>query len=506
MSTPSADGIEMRATGIPGFDLISMGGLPRRRTTLVAGTAGSGKTIFATQLLVEAVRQAGDSCVFVTLEEPPDDIRVEMHALGWDIAGFEAERKWAFVDGSGIAVGDEALIGDYDLGGLLARIQAAVTRVGAQHVVIDAITVLFARFRDHAKIRAELFRISRAARAMGVTLVMTGERVAEYGEVGRYGIEEFVADNVVILRNVLDCEMRRRTIEILKLRGAPHRRGEFPFVITSSGIEIIPLSAIALEHPSTSARTTFGNAELDRMGDGGLFGGSTTVVSGPTGVGKTLVATEFAAGGIESGDRCLFLGFEESREQLFRNATAWGYDLARFEAEGKLRVVCEYPEAASLEDRLLRIKELVREFRPERLVLDTLTVLYRLASDKRIRDFSIGLVAFVKREQITALFTADIGPIFGAAQVTDQHLSSISDSIILLRYVEIGSQIHRGVAVLKMRGSRHDTRIREFTVDGQGMHVGPPFLQAGGILTGSGVAGGTAIGPGASAGKATRRK
>lgn len=505
MSTSSV-AIQMDVTGIPGFDLISMGGLPRNRTTLISGTAGSGKTIFATHLLVEGIRHTGEACVFVTLEEPPDDIRVEMRSFGWDIAAFEAEGKWVFVDGSDIAVGDETLIGDYDLSGLLARIQAAVTRVGATRLVIDAITVLFAHFPDQARIRAELFRISRAARAMGVTLVMTAERVNEYGDVGRYGIEEFVAENVIILRNSLDCEMRRRTLEILKLRGALHRRGEFPFVVTASGIEIIPLSAIALAHRSTTARTTFGNAELDRMCDGGLFRDSATVVSGPTGAGKTLLATEFAAGGVKFGERCLFLGFEESREQLFRNAAGWGYDLARLEADGMLRVVCEYPEAASLEDRLLRIKEMVREFRPQRLALDTLTALYRLSSGKRARDFSIGLASFVKQEQVTALFTADGGPVFGAAQVTDQHLSTISDSLILLRYVEIGSQIHRGLAVLKMRGSHHDTRIREFTIDGQGMQIGLPFRHVKGVLTGSYHTGGSVIGTGPEAAKATRKK
>lgn len=478
----SAGGIELRATGIPGFDLLSMGGLPRNRVTLVSGTAGSGKTVFATQFLVEGIRQAGEPCVFVTLEEPPDDLRAEMHSFGWDIAGFEADGKWLFVDASPLVTEEDTLIGDYDLGGLLARIQAAIARVGAKRLVIDAITVLFARFADTAKIRAELFRISRAARAMGVTLVMTCERADDYGEIGRYGVEEFVADNVVVLRNVLENEMRRRTLEILKLRGAPHRRGEFPMVITPSGIEVVPVSQIPLENRSSTARVPFGNAELDRMCHGGLFRDSTTVLSGPTGTGKTLMASVFAAGGAASGERCLFLGFEESREQLFRNAAAWGHDFARLEAEGLLRVVCEYPEAMSLDDRLVRIKQMVREFRPQRLVLDTLTALYRLASDKVARDFAIGITAFVKRERITALFNADVGSIIGVAGVTDQHLSTVSDSIILLRYVEIGSRIHRGITVLKMRGSRHDTGIHEFTIDERGMHIGEPFREVRGVL------------------------
>lgn len=480
-------GVQLLETGIPGFDMISTGGLPHERVTLVSGTAGAGKTLFASQFLVEGIRQAGEGCVFVSLEERPADLRANMLSLGWDIAGFEADAKWIFVDGSPCAGDEETLIGDYDLGGLLARIQAALVKVDAKRLVFDAVTALFSRFSSREKVRSELHRIGQAVRGMGVTTVMTSERSSDHAAGSRYEVEEFVADNVIILRNGLDEELRRRTLEILKMRGVPHRRGEFPFVITDGrGIEAVPLSAIPLQHRSTLQRTSYGNAELDQMCNGGAYRDSITLVSGPTGAGKTLVASEFAAGGAAVGERCLFLGFEESREQLFRNAGAWGHDFERLEADGWLRAVCEYPEAASLEDRLITIRDMITEYQPQRLVLDTMTALHRVASERSFRDFTLGLTSLVKRAQITGLFTADVGAIIDVGEGSKEHLSAATDAIILLRYIEIGSRIHRGLTVLKMRGSRHETEIREFTVDSSGLHIGLPFLQVQGVLASSG--------------------
>lgn len=487
MPTTPSGGVQLLATGIPGFDPIATGGLPRERVTLVSGTAGAGKTVFATQFLVQGILEAGDACVFVCLEEPSSDIRISMRSLGWDIAGFEAAAKWVFIDGALSARDEEAIVGDYDLGGLLARIQAAIVRIGARRLVIDAVTALFSRFADRAKIRSELFRIGQAIKDMGVTTLMTGERSSDHATVSRYEIEEFVVDNVVILRNGLDDELRRRTLEILKMRGVAHRRGEFPFVITNGrGIEVVPLSAIQLKHRSSLQRTTYGNAELDHMSEVGAFRDSITLVSGPTGVGKTLLASGFAAGGAAVGERCLYLGFEESYEQLFRNAKGWGFDFAELERQGLLRIICEYPEAASLEDRLISIRDVIAEYRPHRLILDTMTALHRLSSERSFRDFTLGLTSLVKREQITGLFTADVGAIINVSEASKDHLSAITDAIILLRYVEIGSRIHRGITVLKMRGTSHDADIREFTIDSSGLHIGPPFLHVQGVLTGSG--------------------
>ncbi|MCG2578623.1 circadian clock protein KaiC [Dechloromonas sp. XY25] len=465
-------------TGIPGFDLLAMGGLSKDRMTMIEGTPGSGKAIFIAQFLAEGILQYDQPGVFVTLEEQPGDVRGAMLSLGWDVARWEAEGKWAFIDGTA-ADEEDVTVGEYDLGGLVAQINAAVGTIGAKRLAIDAVGALFTRFSDRARVRFELFRISRMLRTMDVTSVISSERTADYGEGGYRWGEEFVVDNVVILRNVLEAEVRRRTLEILKMRGVAHRRGEFPFVITDgSGIEVMPLSAIHLEHKSSNVRATFGNAGLDDMCDGGPFRDSTTLVSGPTGAGKTLVATEFACGAVTNGERCLFLGFEESRDQLVRNAAGWGRDFAKMESEGLLHIVCEYPESMNLEDRLIMIKGLIGSFRPHRIVLDSLTSLGRLASEKSLRDFILGLTAYIKQLQVPALFTATSEPIFGAtSRITETQLTTFTDSIILLRYMEYVGVMRHGVTVLKMRGSRHDTAIREFTIDSTGLHVGEQFRE-----------------------------
>lgn len=237
--------IEKSATYIQGFDAISMGGLPMGRTTLVVGTSGSAKTIFGIQFLANGIINAGEHGVFVTFEEPPADIRKNVLGLGWDIAAWEKAGQWAFVDASPQPADRPVVVGEYDLGALLARIEHAVRKVGARRVSLDSLGAIFSRFTEASVVRAELFRIALALKQMDVTAILTAERVEEYGEIARYGVEEFVADNVIILRNVLDAEKRRRTVEILKFRGTMHQKGEYPFtIIPDAGIVVIPLSAI----------------------------------------------------------------------------------------------------------------------------------------------------------------------------------------------------------------------------------------------------------------------
>ena len=317
--------VEKLATGIPGFDLVAVGGFPIHRTTLIAGTAGSGKSVFAAQFIAEGIKQWNHSGVFVTFEEPPEDIRRNMASLGWDIPAWEEQGKWVFVDASPHYEDDMVITGNYDLGAFLARLQHAINKVKAERVAIDSLGAIFTQFQEARVIRLELLRIATIMKQMQVTTVMTTEREQEYGNIARFGVEEFVADNVVILRNSLDEQIRHRTIEILKFRGTYHHKGEYPFtVVPEEGLVVVPLSAIKLNQQSTDVRVSSGNSKLDAMCGGGIFRDSIILVSGATGTGKTLMVTEFIAGGVSTGERCLLLAFEESREQLYRNAKGGG--------------------------------------------------------------------------------------------------------------------------------------------------------------------------------------
>ena len=486
MSAPTVrKSVEKIATGISSFDIIAKGGLPRNRTTLISGTAGSGKTIFAVQFLAAGI-QAGIPGVFVTFEEAAIDIRKNMMSFGWDLEQWEAESMLAFVDASPDPTIDTIESGGFDLGALLARVTRAVEKVKAERVAVDSLGAVFSQFSDQSIVRSELFRIASALKKLGVTAVLTAERTEDYGPIARFGVEEFIADNVMILRNVLEEESRRRTIEILKFRGCDHQKGEYPFtIVPDGGVIVIPLSAMQLSMKSSDVRISSGNPALDAMCGGGLFRDSVTLVSGATGTGKTLTVTQFLQGGAAAGERCLLLAFEESRDQLVRNATGWGFDFGQMERDGMLRIICDYPDVNGLEDWLVTIQAAIRDFKPHRVALDSLSALEHVGTAKAFREFVIGLTSFIKHEEITGLFTSTTASLMGGDSITETHISTLTDSIILLRYVEMYGEMKRGLTVLKMRGSAHDKGIREFTIDKGGMIMGRPFHNVTGILAGT---------------------
>jgi circadian clock protein KaiC len=483
---PSDHAVEKLPTGIASFDVIAKGGLPRRRTTLLSGTAGSGKTVFAAQFLVAGLTEANENGVFVTFEESAADIRMNMRNFGWEMQRWENDGKLAFVDASPDPHIETIEAGSFDLGALLARVENAVRKVDAKRVSVDSLGAMFSQFSDQSIVRRELFRIASALKAMGVTAVMTAERTEEYGPIARFGVEEFIADNVMVLRNTLEDENRRRTIEIVKFRGTDHQKGEYPFtVLPGRGMVVIPLSAIQLRQHSSNVRITSGNAKLDEMCGGGFFRDSVILMSGATGTGKTLNVAQFMAGGAANGERCLLLAFEESREQLIRNAIGWGIDFEQMEKDGLLRLICEYPEVAGLEDWLVTIQATIEEFKPQRVALDSLSALERMGSLKAFREFVIGFTSFLKHHETAGLLTSTTATLMGGASITEGHISTLTDSIILLRYVEMFGEMKRGLTVLKMRGSAHDRSIREFTIDATGMHLGRRFGNVTGILGGA---------------------
>jgi len=461
-------------TGIRGFEHISLGGLVEGRTTLVVGTSGSGKTLFATELLYRSITEQGRNAVFVTFEEKPGDIMRNVHRLGWDLLALLRDRRLLILDASmDHSVIEEA--GSYDLSGIISQVADAVAEVGAKLVILDSLGSLFYQYQNPGILRREIARLGDMLQEMGVTSVLTAERLEEYGPISRFGFEEFVSDCCIVLRHQLQDEKVRRTIQIYKLRGDRHHKDEFPFTIEREGFCILPLSAAELTQASSMDRISFGSAALDEMAGGGLFQDSVILSSGPTGSGKTLLGTTFAAEACRGGERVLLLGYEESRPQLVRNALSWGVDFAEWERQGLLRMVCQYPEAQGLEGHLYTIQREIDQFGPTRLVLDSVSALERVGNVRNFREFVIGLTSLVKRKQMCSLLTSSSPRLSGGDSITDAHISTITDAILLLRYIERDGALERGVIIIKMRGSQHDKRFHEFTIDGTGLHIGEPF-------------------------------
>ncbi len=466
-------GVVKLETGIPGFDHVTMGGLPRRRATVVAGQAGSAKTVFAAQFLAEGVRQ-GQPAIFVTMEEPADDLRANLTTLGWEIAAWEARGDWRFVDASPVVREDGTGV-DYSFSVLAAQIGKAVDETGAERLVLDSLNAVFALSDDAGAARQRLRLLIAELRASGLTVVMTVETASDpAGSLSRYGIEEFVADNVVLLRNTREGKGRRRTLEVLKMRGAAHRKGEYAFtVLPGDGLVVLPLSTARMSPGRAQQRIASGVPALDALLGGGPLQGSITLVSGPTGTGKTLLGLEFLASAAERGERGLLLGYEESPEQIGRNAVGAGRAFDRLRADGSLQVVSVYPEEASLEDHLLEIKQLIDTFDPARLVVDSLTALERAGSPQAYREFVVGLTSYAKQRNLTTLVTASTPGLSAGASLTEGHVSTLADAVLLLRYHERPGRIGRVLTVLKMRGSWHDRRIRELEIGADGLTLGP---------------------------------
>jgi circadian clock protein KaiC len=481
---PATVGVQKIRTMIEGFDDISHGGLPVGRTTLVSGTSGTGKTLLAVQFLYHGITYFDEAGVFVTFEESPTDIIKNACSFGWDLQQLINEGKLFILDASPDPEGQE-VVGNFDLSALIERIQYAIRKYKAKRVSVDSITAIFQQYDAASVVRREIFRLVARLKQVGVTTVMTTERVEEYGSVARFGVEEFVSDNVVIVRNVLEGERRRRTMEILKLRGTTHMKGEYPFTMTSQGINIFPLGAMRLTQRSSNARVSSGVKTLDEMCGGGFFKDSIILATGATGTGKTLLVSKFIQEACLRGDRAILFAYEESRAQLSRNASSWGIDFEELEKKGLMKILCTYPESAGLEDHLQIIKSEIAEFKPSRIAIDSLSALARGVSNNAFRQFVIGVTGYAKQEEITGFFTNTTDQFMGSNSITDSHISTITDTILMLQYVEIRGDMSRAINVFKMRGSWHDTGIREYVISADGPEIKDSFRNYERIISGS---------------------
>jgi circadian clock protein KaiC len=468
--------LQRLATGLVGFDRISGGGLPLGRDTLVVGPPGAGKTVLALQFLAEGIRKFGQHGVYVTLGEQSDDLRRNAASLGFDVTGWERQGSWRFVDASPTQE-PEMVVGGFDFSGLTTRILEAVRELSATRVVIDSVSAAFVRFADAAAVRWALHGLLSSLKSAGVTALLTAE--GDDGLSLEYQrISEHAADAIV----QLDCraigDRRRRTIEIVKLRGGHHRSGAYPFTVRApGGVAAVPLGGVELSQTVSDERVSTGNDELDAMCGGGWFRDSVIIVAGATGAGKTLVATSFLVEGLARGERALFVGFEESAGQVQRNMRNWSNDIGDALEQGRLELLCRYPESGSIEEHLVDIIDRMDALRPQRVVVDSLTALERITGEEPFREFVTAMTGLVKERQITGLYTVTT-TLFGAGHPTAAQGSVLADTIILLRYLEAGASIARILAVLKMRGSAHDRRVRGITVDDRGLHIGEPLDHA----------------------------
>jgi circadian clock protein KaiC len=472
-SAQSRAQLERTPTGISGLDEVMMGGLPSGRTTLVTGTSGSGKTVLATEFLAHGIADFGEPGVFVTFESP-QVIRDSLLQFGFPVGEWEREERWAFLELPTDLTDSVQVVGRYDFGALIARIQRAVERTHAKRIVVDSLGGLFATLPDERYVRLEMFRIAQALARMGVTAMMTSERREEYGGISLHGVEEFVLDNVLVLRNVLDEERRRRTVEVVKFRGAAHHTGEWLFTIDPRrGITVLPLAFMTSPGQASDERVSTGVAELDDMCGGGLFRDAIALVRGTAGSGKTLLALRFLAAAFQAGHRCLLVTFDESRAQVVREAAGWGVDLSDMERAGLLRLRVSYPETESLEEHFLALKREIEEFRPDRFVMDPLSAIARIAPRQDILDFVVALTAILRERAVTTLFASSLGDDPGVPfdALGLGGASSLVDVLILLHYQERGGRLERSIAVPQVRGSDHDRTVRPLVIDSAGLHI-----------------------------------
>jgi circadian clock protein KaiC len=469
-------------TGIQGLDEITGGGLPRGRPTLVCGNAGCGKTLLAMEFVVRGATRYGEPGVFVAFEETRDELMQNVASLGFVLGDLEAQGKLV-IDHVRVERSEIELTGEYDLEGLFIRIGHAIDTVGAKRVVLDTIETLFSGLSDTAVLRAELRRLFRWLKGRGVTAIITAERGTE--RLTRQGLEEYVSDCVIVLDHRVSEQVSTRRMRVVKYRGSHHGTNEYPFLIDENGISVLPLSALRLRHSVSDKRVSSGVRQLDEMlGGEGFFVGSTVLISGTPGVGKTTLCSHFAEACARAGERCLYFTFEESPLQIVRNMRSVGIDLPPWIDRGLLRIQATRPSFYGIEQHLTVIHKLVQEFRPQSVIVDPISNLDECGSTSAVRAMYVRLVDFLKGAGITAMMT-NLTAAAGSLETTEVGVSSLVDTWILLRDIELGGERNHGLYILKSRGMPHSNQIREFVLSSEGVQLRPTYIGPAGVLTGS---------------------
>ncbi len=471
-------------TGIQGLDELTGGGLPTGRPTLVCGGAGCGKTLLSLEFLVHGALRYGEPGVFMAFEETAADLAQNVASLGFDLDDLVA-RRMLVIDHVRVERSEIEASGDYDLEGLFIRLDHAIRGIGAKRVVLDTIETLFAGLPNPAILRAELRRLFGWLKARGVTALITGERGTEPGALTRQGLEEYVSDCVIVLDHRVVDMASSRQLRVVKYRGSTHGSNEYPFLIDAGGISVLPITSVGLQHPAPDERVSSGLDSLDAMLGGlGYFRGSSVLAAGTAGTGKSSLAATFAAAACRRGERALYFAFEESPSQIVRNMRSIGIDLAPAIAQGLLRIHAARPTLLGLEMHLSVMLKEVAAFDPQVVVVDPLSSFMKVGNENDVQRMLLRLVDALKVKGITSLFT-NLTKGGGAQEHTEVAISSLIDTWLLVRDMELGGERNRGLYVLKSRGMAHSNQIREFSLSAHGIELRDAYVGPAGVLTGS---------------------
>ena len=478
---PHGTSLPKAATGIKGLDEISGGGLPRGRTTIVCGGPGCGKTMLGMEFLIRGAQEFNEPGVLMAFEETPTEMAQNVASLGFDLKKL-VDTKQLFLDYVFVEPSQIQETGDYDLEGLFIRLQSAVDAVAAKRVCLDTLEALFSSFSNEGVLRAELRRLFRWLKDRNLTTVITAEK----GEktLTRHGLEEYVSDCVILLDHRVQEQISTRRLRIVKYRGTSHGADEYPFLIDAQGISVLPVTSLQMRHRVSDERVPTGIADLDEMlGGKGFYRGSSILISGTAGSGKTTMAASFVDAACRRGERCLFVGFEESVDQVSRNMKSVGVNLEQWSEKGLLVHEAWRPSQFGIEMHLLRIHKLIDAVQPRHVVIDPITNLINGSAPKDVFAMLVRLMDYLKGLQITAVFTNLTEN--SSSEQTDIGISSLTDTWILCRVVESNGERNRCMYVLKSRGMAHSNQVREFVMSGRGIRLIPPYIGAGMVVTGS---------------------
>src|SRR3954447_15239807 len=456
-------------TGVPGLDILTHGGIPEGRSTLIAGKSGTGKTVVGLQIASNLARQ-GVPTIIVAVEESPSDLQDSGDSLGLGTSRAVRQGSLHFTDVTRPMDGPTLVSGEYDLSGLTHRLDALVKQSGARACIIDSATALFSPRPPEEALRSQFFQLVYALRQLQLTSVIMAEAPGDYGPLTTMGVEDYVCDLTIILRNIVDGGRRRRSIEINKYRRSAHYKGEYPCTITTKGLAVFPLDAREPPNASSVERYSSGVAGLDQMTHGGWLRNSIIIVRGPTGSGKTLLAGLYALAGAQRGERVVYYGFEETRPILLRNYREIGMSMEPYIESGNLKVICRYPEATSLEDLLVDLRLGLEELKPSLVIIDSISSIEHASSEKGFRQFMIGVAAILREYGRSALITQTIAA-SELAEHTVPYLSTIADAILTLDYSTASYELNRQMRVIKMRGSHHEQHPYRLTIESGGLKV-----------------------------------